>query len=603
MAERVKTTEEILADLEAFKAACERAREAFQRIDGVVTVGHGVKQIDAKFGNVLAIIVFVKEKKPAASLALAARIPPTFEGYPTDVRVMPVAQLLTCDNNAKYDTIQGGIQIIVAGVQTQAGTQFFAGTLGAIVRRRNHSGRENVYMLSNAHVMYAMGHGRGDSLLHPEPDGSPLGPIQDGGAFRNIVWPPGSSPPNPLPVPGDPGNSANHPHETFIDCAIARLDLDSCCGCTENTTSFTEAIIDINTVTPPGAGRSDAVHDANRIKDVRDVFGDIAFENNTPVKKVGRTTGLTNGICVGVARGFFVKDPFNTTGPQVHAYNCIEIAYAPTPEHPTNCKGRLSFGEEGDSGSLVLDANDKVVGMITTGPPHGAPANEMSTFACHIVPVLDHLGICIPCPAGATGHGSSLATDGSGLGPIPLPPAQSQLSSQISFLADGASAQPPAMMPVPLDGEHGRRMHALLEGFRGTRLGRSLSAVIDDVRRELGYLVRNVRPVKVVWGRHQGPAWLAHFLNHIAGHSSAIPHEIKGVTRRALLVKMRDVLGVYGSNRLKRALDEYGDVVLEMLTSKGNDSLGDVVVWIQERECAQDLERVGAANRVTEEVS
>ncbi len=597
-----KTTAEIRAEPKAFKAACARAAVAFGRIPGVISVGFGLKQTGGTFGDELAIVVFVKEKKPSASLASAERIPSVFEGYSTDVRIVPFCVPGACDNNAKYSTIQGGIQIANAG--EQIGDTIFRenGTLGCIVRRRNHSGRENVYMLSNAHVMYAKGHAAGDPIGHPNiQQGEGLGLIVDGGAFRNIVWPPGTTPPNPLPVPADPDHPLNHPHETFIDCAIARLDLDSCCGCTKDTRAYTEAIIDLVNVTPSGAGRGDAVHASNRIIDVRDVYGNVNFVGEV-VMKVGRTTGLTQGKCVSIITPVLMPNPLGSAPANVHCFNCIEIV--PEPLGTLNCKGHAYFAEHGDSGSLVLDSQRKAVGLLFGVTVDGAPANSSCT-ASFIVPVLDHLGICIPCAAGATGHGSSLATDGSGLAPIALPAAQSTLTSQISFLADGSSprAQLTAMAPAPIDEEQGRRMHALLEEFRGTRLGRPLSAVIDDVRRELGYLVRNVRSVKVVWGRHQGPAWLAHFLNHIAGHSPAIPHEIKGVTRRALLVKMRDVLSVYGSNRLKRALDEYGAVVLEMLTSKGNDTIGDVVMWIQERERTQDLERVGAADRATEEVS
>lgn len=594
-----RTTAEILAAPDVFKAACERARLAFQNIEGVVAVGHGVKQVDGRFGNELAIMVFVREKKPADSLAPAERIPPVFEGYRTDVRVMPVRQLQACDNTAKYSTIQGGIQSIVAGVPTQAGTQFFAGTLGCIVRRRNDAGRENVYMLSNAHVMYAMNHGRGDNLLHPGTDGGVLGPIQDGGAFRNIPWPPGATP-DP-----DPDNPAG---KSFIDCAIARLDLDSCCGCTKDTTDFAESIIDLNSVTPPGAGRGDPVHAGNRIANVRDVFGDLAFEHNAVVKKVGRTTGLTQGTCVGVGHGFFVTDFFNPGGPNVHAFNCIEIAPNPAPP---NCKGKVSFSEDGDSGALILDEQNRAVGVLTSGPLPTDPPGT-SSFACHIVPVLDHLGICIPCTAGAgtAGHGASLATDGSGLAPIPLRAAQSTLAAgQIVFTADGAAAGgeqrtlPTATAPAPVNEEEARRMHAHLEEFRRTRLGVPLHAVIGEVRKELGYLVRNVRPVKVAWGRHQGPAWLAHVLNHIRGYSPAIPHEVKDVTRRALLMKMREMLSIHGSNPLNRALAQYGDEVLEMLTFEGCDSVEDLIAWIQKREREQDLERAREKQQPVEDAS
>lgn len=571
-----KTTAEIRAAPEAFKAAVARATESFGRIPGVVSVGFGLKQTAGVFGDELAIVVYVKEKKPASSLAPAERIPTSFEGYRTDVRVVLSHRPGACENTAKYTTIQGGIQIANAG--EKIGDTIFRemGTLGCIVRRRNHSGRENVYMLSNAHVIYAKGRRAGDSIGHPDiQKGDNLGPIMEGAAYRNIVWPPGTPAPNPLPDPADPDSPLNHTNETFIDCAIARLDLDSCCGCTHDTTAFAESIIDLVNVTPPGAGRGDPVHASNRVTDVRDVFNDVNFVGEV-VTKVGRTTGKTQGKCVGVTAPVRIIDVFDTANPpaKIFAYNCLEIV--PEPPGTLDCKGNAYFGEQGDSGSLIVDAQRRAVGLLfgvpdpTTVPP---PPPDSSCSAVHIVPVLDHLGICIPCAAGATGHGSSLATDGSGLAPIPLPVAQSTLTSQISFLADGSAP------PAP-------RMHALLDEFRATQLGGELSRVIDDVRREMGYLVRNVRPVKVVWGRHQGPAWLACFLNHVADHAPAIPQEIKGVTRRALLTNMRDVLSHYGSNTLRRALAEHGDLVLEMLTDPGCDDIADLVAWIQRRESA-----------------
>src|SRR6187551_948355 len=251
-----KTTAEIRAEPKAFKEACARAAVAFGRIPGVISVGFGLKQTGGTLGDELAIVVYVSEKKPGETLAPAERIPPLFEEYRTDVRVVLEQRLLACDNTARYSTIQGGIQISNPGSRSNNTVSLELGTLGCIVRRRNHSGRENVYMLSNSHVMYAKGHGPGDMLAHPNAhDGSPLGPIIEGGAFRNIVWPPGTPPPNPLPDPAHPEADINHPHEAFIDCAIARLDLDSCCGCTKDSTACVESIIDLVSPTPTSAGR------------------------------------------------------------------------------------------------------------------------------------------------------------------------------------------------------------------------------------------------------------------------------------------------------------------------------------------------------------
>ena len=75
-------------------------------------------------------------------------------------------------------------------------------------------------------------------------------------------------------------------------------------------------------------------------------------------------------------------------------------------------------------------------------------------------------------------------------------------------------------------------------------------------------------------------------------HDGSQATTILGITRHALLSKMHEVLNVYGSNALRDALAEHSDVVLGMLTCEGNDSLADIVGWIQEREQVQIVEDV-----------
>lgn len=94
--------------------------------------------------------------------------------------------------------------------------------------------------------------------------------------------------------------------------------------------------------------------------------------------------------------------------------------------------------------------------------------------------------------------------------------------------------------------------------------------------------MRNARPVKVAWNRHRGPAFFAHVLNHLAGHADRVPHEVQGITRRALLVRMREVLSAHGSNPLRHALEQYGDYLLEMLTREECDSVENCIAWLQE---------------------
>jgi hypothetical protein len=47
---------------------------------------------------------------------------------------------------------------------------------------------------------------------------------------------------------------------------------------------------------------------------------------------------------------------------------------------------------------------------------------------------------------------------------------------------------------------------------------------------------------------------------------------------------MREVLNVYGSNPLRSALAEYGDVIIEMLSAPDCNGIADIVTSIQERE-------------------
>ena len=64
-----------------------RARHAFLPFQGVVGVGWGPKLTRGKVVTQNAITVFVTRKLPAAKIRDGEHVPPTFEGYPTDVRV------------------------------------------------------------------------------------------------------------------------------------------------------------------------------------------------------------------------------------------------------------------------------------------------------------------------------------------------------------------------------------------------------------------------------------------------------------------------------------------------------------------------------------
>ncbi|MEJ1961103.1 MAG: hypothetical protein WDO56_05945 [Gammaproteobacteria bacterium] len=572
------SNEHILANESAFDAAVERARAAFSGLDGVVSVSWGLKQAAGNFSDDFSIVVLVRQKKRNEELAPAERIPREFEGYPTDVRVSPSLRPGhgVCDNFHEYSEIKGGIQICTKPLPVPGDAALGPGTLTCVVRKRNDLTRDNVYLLSNRHVMHTKVHGLGDVIHHPWPPNlgkeylsTPLGPVVANGTYGNT----------PYAAPGMPVR------DVFIDCAIARLDIDSlCCDstCTKDNRPYRETIIDVS-----GDNSESPIADVRNVIDDKNIVGQL-------VTKVGRTTGRTKGRVVHIDHDAIVGGDQAIAGSKsFFARRFIEIAFEPVaPNELKNCHGKQWFADLGDSGAAVLDENNRIIGIISQVPTKAA-ADNATCMACHIVPCLDTLNICIPTVPAGTSHGSTWATDGSGLKPAAPSAAQSRLpDGKLGFTALPAeippsSAAPPVqVIPVHVTDDEAHHMRELLAAFRATRLGPQLHALFADLRRELGYLVRNSRPVKVAWARNKGPAFLAHVLNHLSGHTDSVPHEVQGVSRYTLLVRMREVLSAHGSNAMRETLARHGDELLAMLTNEACHSVADCLAWLRKREVA-----------------
>ncbi len=460
-----------------------------------------------------------------------------------------------CDNTTKYGKIQGGIQIMWS-----SGSSQFQGTLGCIVNRRRDRSRENVYLLTNKHVLYSGGDGAGEVVYHPTPKDDPLGPTQSGGQYGNYQYP-----------PDDPAAPVY-----FVDAAIARVDLDSkCCGstCTKDTTEVEPTnIVDLQ------------INSSNAMTDVRSVINDVTIlytpQNPVKVFKVGRTTGKTTGRVVAVNAPLDADPPPDRPqDPRFAAQNTIEIEFdvSSTP-NGNNCHGIPRFTEEGDSGSVVLDEQGRVIGLHThRGKVR--PDGLTPSHACHILPVLEQLSICIPTTTG-TSHGSSGATDGSGIASPPMGDFELP-DGQIAFTGAPALTQRSLPDPAPLSDAEFRHMRGLLDAVRSSARGRELHDLFGQLRREIGYLVRNSRPVLVVWHRNKGPAFLAHVLNHLKGHTDRVPCEADGVSAVTLLTRLAPVLKAHGSLPLGRAIDEHLDELLHVLSDKSTISAQDLIAELE----------------------
>ena len=560
----IKDNEHIRTDQAAFIDAYLRARDAFKRIDGVAGVGYGHKEIGGDFTNDVAITVFVNEKKPNEALGPCDRIPPTFEGYRTDVRVPVLAQLLACDDQTHYPTIKGGIQIepnpknlVVTPGREETGT------IGCFVKKRGNNDRDNIFLLTCEHVLSARGAKPKDYVYHPRAPrkdagatGESLGAIQDGAISINMQ----------ATVPGaTPGSTIND--DFYIDAGIARINID--CKC--NGTRCTKDDIKV---------AQTEVEELGDLTDVRSIVAETSMvlpiqdpdvidgvaETFPRVRKRGRTTGKTTGVI----RNMMAITNFQLSATRrIQVDHVIEIDYAPRAGEPArNCKNAKAFAEPGDSGAVLVDEANRVVGLVfmrSTTPVPGDP-ERFRAYACHIHPVLDKLGICI-VTKGGTSHGSSGALDGSGTTPARTAADEPRGDGTV-LLAQAQDETPPWPEPKPDTGEQSAMMLAFRDTLRETAVGRELHDTFADVRREIGYLIRNCRPVKVVWHRNQGPAFMTHVLNHLLDDADTIPREIRGISRETLLRRMGAVLFAHGSNPLRAGIERFGPAILSMVDAE-----------------------------------
>lgn len=548
----IKNNDHIRSDKNGFIDAYLKAREEFGRLENVASVGFGRKETGDALTPDLSITVFVLEKKPENEIPPDQRIPSTFDGYRTDVRVVPEVVPAKCDNQDRYETIQGGIQIQARNRDSTVTGDTNKGTLGCIVRKRGDESEDNYHLLTADHVLDHDDSDVGGLVYHPSAPATgdttssqKIAMIESSGVQADVEF-----------TGRRPTNGEEIPMNGYVDCAIARLDLASrCCGirCGTDNVRHASTIIDLD----PGT--------TNDITDVRDLSLDFdmalgegphgTITDANRVVKVGRTTGRTVGIVT------HINSAARAGGDIVSGF--IEIAFdTSSTSNGLNCKGRALFIEGGDSGSLVLDMQRRAVGLaFGTQPRDGI----QRCFACHIIPVLDRLRITIPT-TGGTSHGSSHATDGSGIARYGGSSSHLQDDGTVMFaahsVAGDTSVETDSPPSLPVTQTQNDRIEKWIDTIGESEAGRRLHDAYAETRLEITFLVRKRRQVTVVWHRNRGPAFLAGLLEHLRGDAPSIPMEIGGISRATLLARMETVLQAHGSHALRDAIERYRDDVM-----------------------------------------
>lgn len=475
------------------------AEAEMKKIPGVIGVGYGLKEVDGKTTDQIAFRVYVREKIRPEDLNPAEIIPKEYKGIPTDVVLVIQPKPLHCEDLDQHSPLIGGISI--SNFKTNASNQIGSGTLGCFATLNGVSGPENVVLLSNNHVLASNGASNGDTIYQPRF-------IDNAGTVNIDAAQDRRNPIGKIHNIGQQGPySYTYPSETaqdyFLDCAIAKLDICISSWCNTNCgVSYKNEIRGLN------------IGGNSKLEDIARVAQSDLGGSDYVVYKVGRRTSKTTGKVIDTA----AIDPSGGRALYIEATQ-------------PNCNGEMKFSDEGDSGSAIVNAQNKVVGLLYAGDS----TNPARTLACHIHPVMAYLNI------------TPITTANPPVGPA------GQTLNDAEGIFSGIN-----------------HTTEVRERFLNTRKGAEIYQQILDHRQEVIGLVNYRRPVTVAWHRSKGPAFLAHFVNNARDPAHLIPFEVEGIARDQMIRRMAEVLTQQGSQELRRVIQHYLDEVMGFINSFDN---------------------------------
>jgi hypothetical protein len=474
----------VAANAAVLKVLADGAEARLRSIPGVRHVCVGLRERAGKISRELCIRVYVNAKRPESELSARERIPREIGGIPTDVHTRRRADFSI--DATRYRPLKGGMLIsnaIVAVDEAGTGRTMEGGTFGCTATRRSNG---KPVLLTNWHVIMANKAKKGDAIYNPVP----------------LVYP--QFPLNELPKRvGEKDDLIAHITDFKItdkvDCAIAELDVSSCCRCCG--LDFRDEII----------GLSD-----NGMPPTNQLHGMRAAVPNTRVFKVGITTGRTEGLVSTINAGPLTA---HLEGNDYDFNGQIEISSG-DPLAP--------FSLKGDSGSVIVDEEGFAVGLLFGSV---RDVGSEATYANHMTEVCDALKIDLNLVRPP--HGTAAYAE------------QRRVTFPIELSPTGAELYATTRARVESDIS-----------------GRWLWALAEAHREEIVALVTENRRVSVAWQRAGGPAVFAAALNSLrAGDRETLPVPPQGTLETAL-AHVGTALATHGSDALRAALATNRDAIL-----------------------------------------
>jgi hypothetical protein len=331
---------------------------------GAKGVAIGYKITDGKITDEPAIIVNVEKKLPKSQLKSSDMVPSKIKGFNTDVVELGKIVALDLDTQKKYRPAPCGVSIGHKNIT--------AGTLGCVVYKDGVP-----FILSNNHVLANSNAAKiNDEILQPGPyDGGTLAdqisalahfvPIDFGGDVEPPPPdedPPGEDPPTPPPDDGNGGGCkiakafasfGNFMASKLGSSYVVKLEKFS-------TPNYVDAAL--AGPIEVGVDVDDNIVDIGKIVGVR-----MEPQLLLDIKKFGRTTHFTEDRIL-----------------QLHAD--IQVGYGPGQTalfEDQIVAGPMSAG--GDSGSIVLDMDNQVVGLLFAGSDYATIINPIK----YVIQALD----------------------------------------------------------------------------------------------------------------------------------------------------------------------------------------------------------------------
>lgn len=525
--------EELRNETDRLSALRAAAHNELRHLRSVRGVGIGVRQVNGMLTGELAFRVYVDQKRARTQLARADVVPRCLFGFPTDVHDIVRARRECC----------GATRPLLAGIAIECSSfsQLSAeqGTLGCFLSLAD--GR--TVALTNEHVLKSASELTGQHAEVYQPRLKRFA-----GAICNEI---GKS----LGEVGLKGDFQFNGQTHYLDCAVVEL----------KEVDFINAMVAVDRPSPgvavplpAGVVGSVTRGDDGRVVELKNgsgvavdttkILGSAAAVPNTLVWKVGASTGLT----VGLVEAINAPSDFNDGPFPVHGQN--QIIVRPIAGFYVNPQTRENaFSQGGDSGSVYMDLQNRVVGLHHHGSVGG---QGRFSIGSDIAAVLSHLG-------GATVLQEQTGTTHSTSAP------STQLARE---LWAGSTATVHNL--DALEAELRRRVsHAAG--------GQVLLELVDRHLAEILQLVWHRREVTIAWHRHHGPAFVVLFARALTRPDGSLPREAGGVSRRALLGSMADVLVAHGSPALRADLEALRPWLLELLAESSD--VGELCHRLEER--------------------